>query len=236
MAQFPKLSSYLRTFWIMCWLALGLPFPRILCKHEVSRLKSPWAPKNSLHEFHLEASISSFSGGQKWQFFFFILWLMGSHHPHCTALISRNSFWSPRTSGSHFTFSQENVHEMVTFSILKLLFKAHFLWDATAYLRFVGDMWKESRHCFFTCYKNHRFVRMRCWRCLSQSKSSCSFQKITLLVLMLRFSDYSMSSNYTLQQLTCANSTGLLFGSLPAWHHWQHVIFTVPVWSCHFKY
>lgn len=53
---------------------------------------------------------------------------------------------------------------------------------------------------------------------------------------MLRFSDYSMSSNYTLQQLTRANSTGLLFGSLPAWHRWQHVIFIVPVWSCHFKY
>lgn len=53
---------------------------------------------------------------------------------------------------------------------------------------------------------------------------------------MLRFLDCSMSSSYTLQQLTRANSKALLFGSLPAWHHWRHVIFIVPVWSCHFKY
>lgn len=57
----PKISSYLRTFWIMCCSALGVPFPRILCEHEVIRVKSPWAPKtfymNSTWKHLLGASV-----------------------------------------------------------------------------------------------------------------------------------------------------------------------------------
>lgn len=53
---------------------------------------------------------------------------------------------------------------------------------------------------------------------------------------MFRSSDYSTSSNYTLQQFTHANSIALLFGRLASWHSEQHVVFIVPVCSCNYKY